>query len=190
MTEADFGQILATAAKEGGKALPESRYLLQVKRSKAGVTKTGKPAFNVGLIVMDGPLAGRGGFGTFSIGTPDEFDTQKTAAFLSAIGFQLETLGTQFGTMERVAEAMVGRYAYAVATVRTFNQTERNDWSSWEPYEAPAAVAPTVPAVPAAPPATPVPTVPVAPVPVAPVTPPEGVLPPAPAFVDTEDVPF
>ena len=204
MTTIDFGKLMQDAG-EGFQPVPTGPYNVQVVKSSAVTSTTGKPMIKVQLQIMGGPHDARRLFDQFVISADNANALSFFFEHMAAFGLDRSFFAAN-PSMDVVAATLMNRQALVTVSIKQYKGSDKNEVDSYRPImggqigavgaapafgpgpsAAPTPVAPP-PAAPipvAAPvaPVAPAPVAPVAPAPIAPVAAPvvAPVAPPAPA---------
>lgn len=195
MTTIDFGKLMQDAG-EGFQPVPTGPYNVQVVKSTAVTSSTGKPMIKVQLQIMGGPHDGRRLFDQFVISADNANALSFFFEHMAAFGLDRSFFAAN-PTMDVVAATLMNRQALVTVSIKQYKGSDKNEVDSYRPImggqigavgaapafgpgpgAAPAPVAPppaapipvAAPVAPVAPPvAAPVAPAAVAPAPVAPV---------------------
>jgi len=173
MTTIDFARALKEAKGASMEALPIGDYDVEVAKSEATTSSNGKPMIKVTMKVVAGPYERRSVLNQFVMSQDNPVALSIFFRHMKAFGLTEDwfmALGSQ-GSLEPVANALIGRRARLTLGHRDWQGETRNEVKAVKPYTGAPGPAPTGPAVggliapPTPPTAAPVP--PPAPTPVA-----------------------
>lgn len=182
MSTIDFQRALQDAKGASMEALPIGDYDVEVAKSESTTSSNGKPMIRVTMKVVSGPYEKRSVLNQFVMSQENPVALSIFFRHMKAFGLTEDwflQLGNA-GSLEPVANALIGRRARLTLGHRDWQGETRNEVKAVKPYTGAPGLAPSGPTGPSAGPlAPPPPAAPVA-APVAPPAPPAAVAPPPP----------
>lgn len=154
MTTIDFGKALQDARGASFEALPSGDYDVEVEKAEAVMSQNGKPMIKATMRVTSGPYEKRPIINRFTLSLENPTATAIFFRHMKCFGLDetfFSRLGT--GTLDPVANALIGRRARLTLGQREWQGEMRNEVTGVKPFTgAPPMAAP--PAGPSAGPAT------------------------------------
>lgn len=141
---------LRKAADDASRPLPADWYDLIVVKAEATIASTGSPMIKLQLDVADGPHRGRRVFDNLVLSVDSPFAMGIFFRHLDAFGVNPETEAPD-GSLEPIANALIGRRIRGKIGIRMYNGSERNDVEEYAPSTGTGVPAPSGPVASAGP---------------------------------------